>query len=44
MKAWVVQQYRQPLELTDVPEPRLGNHDVLVEVHASGVNVLDVKV
>jgi len=44
MKAWVVPRYKQPLELTELPEPSVGDHDVLVEIHASGVNLLDVKV
>ena len=44
MKAWVVPKYKQPLELTDVPEPSVGDHDVLVEIHATAVNLLDVKV
>ena len=44
MKAWVVAKYKQPLELTGLPEPSVGGHDVLVDIHASAVNVLDVKV
>ena len=46
MKAWVVTKYKQPLELlTDfLPEPSVGDHDVLVDVHATAVNPLDVKV
>ena len=34
MKAWVVTKYKQPLELTDLPEPSVEDHDVLVPVHA----------
>jgi NADPH:quinone reductase-like Zn-dependent oxidoreductase len=44
MKAWVVPKYKQPLELAELPEPSLGDHDVLVDIHATAVNVLDVKV
>jgi NADPH:quinone reductase-like Zn-dependent oxidoreductase len=44
MKAWVVSKYKQPLELIDLPEPSLGDHEVLVEIHATAVNLLDVKV
>ena len=44
MRAWVVQKYKQPLELIDRPEPTVGTHDALVEIHATGVNLLDVKV
>ena len=44
MKAWVVAKYKQPLELTDLPAPSVGDHDVLVDIHAAAVNLLDVKV
>ena len=44
MKAWVVTKYKQPLELTDLPEPSVEDHDVLVDIHATAVNLLDVKV
>jgi NADPH:quinone reductase-like Zn-dependent oxidoreductase len=44
MRAWVVTKYKQPLELTDLPEPSVGDHDVLVDIHATAVNLLDVKV
>jgi NADPH:quinone reductase-like Zn-dependent oxidoreductase len=44
VKAWVVPKYGQPLELADRPEPSVGEHDVLVDIHAAAVNVLDVKV
>jgi len=44
VKAWVVTKYGQPLELADRPEPSVGEHDVLVDIHAAAVNVLDVKV
>ena len=44
MKAWVVTKYKQPLELTDLPEPSVEDHDVLVDIHAAAVNLLDVKV
>jgi NADPH:quinone reductase-like Zn-dependent oxidoreductase len=44
MKAWVVAKYKQPLALTELPEPSVGDHDVLVDIHATAVNVLDVKV
>jgi D-arabinose 1-dehydrogenase-like Zn-dependent alcohol dehydrogenase len=36
-EAWVVQNYKQPLELTDPPEPSSGDHDVLVEIHTTAV-------
>lgn len=44
MKAWVVTKYKQPLELTDLPEPSVEDHDVLVDIHAAAVNLVDVKV
>lgn len=46
MKAFVVDKYKKKgaLRLADVSEPELRDNDVLVRVHASGVNLLDSKV
>ncbi|MDO2935002.1 NADP-dependent oxidoreductase [Paeniglutamicibacter sulfureus] len=44
MKAFVFSQYKQPLQQADVPEPAVGDHDVLVQVAAAGVNQLDAKI
>jgi NADPH:quinone reductase-like Zn-dependent oxidoreductase len=44
MKAYVVSRYKQPLAFADVPEPQVGDHDVLVEIHATAVNVIDAKI
>jgi len=46
MKAFVVDRYRKQaaLRLTDVPTPELHEDEVLVEVHAAGVNLLDAKI
>jgi NADPH:quinone reductase-like Zn-dependent oxidoreductase len=45
MKAFVVERYRKDgLRATEVPEPQLGDSDVLVRVHAAGVNPLDSKI
>jgi NADPH:quinone reductase-like Zn-dependent oxidoreductase len=46
MKAFVVDKYNKKgiLRLADMPEPVLGDNDVLVEVHAAGVNLLDSKI
>lgn len=44
MKAFVLTQYKQPLQQIDVPEPVLGDHDVLVQVKAAGLNQLDEKI
>lgn len=45
MKAFVVDKYQKKgaLRLTEMPEPELRDNDVLVEVHAAGVNLLDSK-
>ena len=44
MKAFVIRKYKEPLQQVDVPEPVIGDHDVLVQVHAAGLNQLDEKV
>ena len=41
MKAFGIRRYKGPLQELDVPEPVVGDRDVLVEVHAAGVNHLD---
>lgn len=45
MKAFIVDRYRRKgaLRLGDVPQPTLREDDVLVEVHAAGLNLLDSK-
>jgi NADPH:quinone reductase-like Zn-dependent oxidoreductase len=45
MKAFVVDKYKKKgaLRLANVPEPELRDDDVLVRVHATGVNLLDSK-
>ncbi|KZF12588.1 NADPH:quinone oxidoreductase [Rhodococcus sp. EPR-157] len=44
MKALVLTKYKQPLELRDVAEPTIGEHEVLVRVEAVGLNQLDEKI
>ncbi|MFV0589465.1 NADP-dependent oxidoreductase [Bacteroides reticulotermitis] len=46
MKAFVINKYGkdEQLYLTDIPEPSLGEDEVLVEVHAAGLNQLDSKI
>ncbi|MGC4994350.1 NADP-dependent oxidoreductase [Nocardia salmonicida] len=44
MRAFVVNQYKDPLQQADVPEPVVGERDVLVQVQAAGLNVLDEKI
>jgi NADPH:quinone reductase-like Zn-dependent oxidoreductase len=46
MKAFVVDRYgkNKPLRAADVPEPEVSDGDVLIEVHATAVNLLDSKI
>lgn len=44
MRAFVVNKYKEPLQEADVPEPVVGEHDVLVQVQAAGLNVVDEKI
>lgn len=44
MRAFVVGRYKGAMEAGDAPEPIVGSRDVLVEVHAAGVNLLDAKI
>ena len=44
MKAYLVKKYKAPMEVGDVLEPTVGDRDVLVEINAAGVNLLDAKV
>ncbi|SFO61586.1 alcohol dehydrogenase [Variovorax sp. OK605] len=46
MKAFVLERYgkKRALRLTDMPTPELRDDEVLVEVHAAGVNLLDAKI
>ncbi|KQP15769.1 NADP-dependent oxidoreductase [Methylobacterium sp. Leaf93] len=46
MKAFLLDRYKkkQPLRLGDAPEPAMGPGDVLVEIAAAGLNVLDAKI
>ena len=41
MRAFVVSTYKEPLQEADVPEPVVGERDVLVRVDAAGLNPLD---
>jgi alcohol dehydrogenase len=45
MKAFIVDRYgkKRALRLADMPHPELRDDEVLVEVHAAGVNLLDSK-
>jgi len=46
MKAFVLEGYgkKRALQLADMPDPTLRDDEVLVQVHASGVNLLDAKI
>src|SRR5437660_9570959 len=47
MKAFIVDRYGSSgdnLRAGDMPEPEVREHDVLVEIHAAGVNALDSKI
>ena len=46
MKAFVVDRYGRGRQLraADMPEPALREDEVLVQVHAAGVNLLDAKI
>ena len=46
MKAFIVDRYKKKgaLRLGDMPEPVLQDDDVLVQVHAAGLNLLDSKI
>ncbi len=44
MRAFVTDAYKGRVHEADVPEPNVGDHDVLVEVMAAGLNQLDEKV
>lgn len=46
MKAFVLDRYgkKRALRLADLPSPELRDDEVLVEVHAAGVNVVDSKI
>lgn len=45
MKAFIIDRYskKDPMRLGETPEPELQDDDVLIEVHAAGLNVLDSK-
>jgi NADPH:quinone reductase-like Zn-dependent oxidoreductase len=44
MTAYVVPRYKCAMRAGDVAEPTVGDHDVLVDIHAAGVNQLDAKI
>nr|WP_201471056.1 NADP-dependent oxidoreductase [Microbacterium hydrocarbonoxydans] len=44
MRAFVVSKYKTALHDADMPEPIVGENDVLVRVEAAGLNQLDEKI
>jgi len=46
MKAFILDRYKKKgtLRFGGRPEPTVGDNDVLVEIHASGLNILDSKI
>jgi D-arabinose 1-dehydrogenase-like Zn-dependent alcohol dehydrogenase len=46
MKAFIIDRYKSKDggRLGDMPEPQLRDDDVLVDVHAAGLNALDSKI
>jgi NADPH:quinone reductase-like Zn-dependent oxidoreductase len=46
VKAFVVGRYgsKDGLQMREAPEPGIGEHDVLVEVRAASINLLDAKI
>jgi NADPH:quinone reductase-like Zn-dependent oxidoreductase len=44
MKAYSVSKYKRPMQAGDVAAPAISDRDVLVEIHAAGVNMLDAKI
>lgn len=46
MKAFLLDRYgkKRALRFAEVPSPELGEDEVLVQVHAAGVNLLDSKI
>jgi NADPH:quinone reductase-like Zn-dependent oxidoreductase len=43
MKAYLVNRYKSPMQAGGAAEPTVGDRDVLVDIHAAGVNQLDAK-
>lgn len=41
MRAFIIDKYKQPLHEAEVPEPTMGDQDVLVQVAAAGLNPID---
>ena len=46
MKAFIVDRYGSGdrVRASEVPDPEMREDDVLIEIHAAGVNLLDSKI
>jgi len=44
MRAFVLSKYKTAMHEADMPEPIVGDHDVLVRIQAAGLNQLDEKI
>jgi NADPH:quinone reductase-like Zn-dependent oxidoreductase len=44
MNAYLVSKYKRPMQAGEGAEPTVGDRDLLVDVHAAGVNMLDAKI
>lgn len=44
MNAYLVNKYKRPIQAGEAAEPTVGDRDVLVEIHAAAVNMLDAKI
>ena len=46
MKAFTIDRYKSKDggRIVDMPQPEVGDNDVLVQIHAAGVNLLDAKI
>jgi len=46
MKAFTIDRYKSTDggRIVDLPQPDVGDNDVLVQIHAAGVNLLDAKI
>ncbi|GAA0137092.1 hypothetical protein YSY43_39330 [Paenibacillus sp. YSY-4.3] len=45
MKAIIIEKYGKnvPFVMTEQPVPHIGEHDVLVEIHAASLNPMTIK-
>jgi NADPH:quinone reductase-like Zn-dependent oxidoreductase len=44
MKAFIIDRYKDPGHVAEISEPEVRENDVLVRIHAAGINVLDLKI